>query len=160
MKRITIDGKEYTFEFSIAASLYDDATEEIMNGFVRGGMAQNAVETNDVDGVMTQIVSTLTNVPKKTLTLFYAGLLEHHGSEYGDGSVKSIKDASRLLYDYLKEHTEDKLSMYDVLVQMMECITEDNFFGMIGWEKMMENIPTETPKRKRRKAGETSSKES
>jgi hypothetical protein len=160
MKRITIDGKEYVFEFSIAASLYNDLTEEIMNGFVKGGLVEDAAKNKNVKGAMEQFVSALANVPQRALTLFYAGLLEHHGTEYGDGSVKSMKDASKVLRAYLNEHKEEKLSFYDVMVQMMECIAEDNFFEMIGWEKMMENVPTEEPKKRRsRKDGETSSNE-
>lgn len=160
MKRITIDGKEYTFEFSIAASLYNDLTEEIMNGFVQGGLVEDSAKNKNVKIAMEQFVSAVANIPQRTLTLFYAGLLEHHGTEYGDGSVKSIKDASRVLRSYLNEHKEEKLTIYDIMVQMMECIAEDNFFEMIGWEKMMENIPADESKKKRRKAGETSSSES
>ena len=44
MKKITIGKKEYTFEFTIEASLYDDCTKSVMDNFVKAGMAKGALE--------------------------------------------------------------------------------------------------------------------
>ena len=103
MKRITIDKKEYTFEFTIEASLYDDCTRSVMDMFVKGGMVQGAAEDNDVNSAMENLLDTIANLPQKALTLFYAGLLEHHGPE-GDGSIQGKNDAKKLLASYLKEN--------------------------------------------------------
>lgn len=158
MKKITIDGKEYTITFSIAASLYNECTESIMDSFVAGGMIQEAAESKNIDGATKRFVSTIANIPQKACVLFYAGLLENHGADYGDGSVPTLKDATKLLAKYLKEHKDDNngdgMSFYDVMTEMMEQIAEDNFFDMIGLNKVMGGLTEKKAKRSRKKAGE------
>lgn len=158
MKRITIDGKEYTITFSIAASLYNECTESIMDGFVKGGMIEESIDSKNVEGATKHIISTVANIPQKACILFYAGLLENHGADYGDGSVPTLKDATKLLAKYLKEHKEDNegkgVSFVDIMNDMMEQIAEDNFFEMIGLDKMMEVQSEKKAKRSRKKAGE------
>ena len=136
MKRITIDKKEYKFEFTIEASLYDDCTKSIMDLFVTGGMVSNAAENNDIDGAKEYFINSIADIPKIALTLFYAGLLEHHGSE-GDGSIKSISDAKRL---FAKYHEETGKSYRDVLGEMMEQMAEDNFFDLIGLNQVANEL--------------------
>ena len=136
MKRITIDKKEYTFEFTIEASLYDDCTRSVMDMFVKGGMVQGAAEDNDVNSAMENLLDTIANLPQKALTLFYAGLLEHHGPE-GDGSIQGKSDAKKLLASYLKENNK---SFRDVLGEMMEQMAEDSFFDLIGLNQMTEEM--------------------
>lgn len=128
MKKITINKKEYTFEFSIEASLYDECTKSVMDMFIKSGMAQGAAEANDVDSAMDNLVASIANIPNKALTLFYAGLLENHGPE-GDGSIQSIFDAKRLLAIYLKEK---KKTFRDVMNDMLDLMVKDNFFDLIG----------------------------
>ena len=147
MKKITVNKKEYTLEFSIEASLYDECTMSIMDMFVKGGMVQGAAETNDVEDAMTNLMQTIANLPQRTLTVFYAALLEHHGPE-GDGSIQSMSDAKRVLADYLKEK---KKSFRDVFADMMALMEKDSFFDLIGLnqvtndlKKEMEN-PSEEP---------------
>ena len=48
MKRITIDGKEYTIEFSIEATLYSECTESVMNMIMSAGVTQAEVEQEDI----------------------------------------------------------------------------------------------------------------
>lgn len=146
MKKITINKKEYKFEFSIEASLYDECTKSVMDMFVKGGMVQGAAESNDAEGAMENLLETIANLPQKALTLFYAGLLEHHGTEEGDGSITSMADAKKLLAIYLKEK---KKSFRDVLSEMMELMVEDSFFDLIGLSQMateLEADSTETGK--------------
>jgi len=132
MKRITINGKEYTVEYTIEASLYDDCTLSMMDMFVKGGMAQGAAEDRDIEGAMRNLMETIANLPQKVLTLFYAGLLEHHGPE-GDKSVQSRSDAKKILAKYLNEN---KKSFRDVLEELTEVMAEDNFFDLIGLNQM------------------------
>ena len=140
MKRITINKKEYTFEFTIEASLYDDCTRSVMDVFVKGGMVQGAAEANDVEAAMDNLLDTLANLPQKALTLFYAGLLEHHGPE-GDGSIQGMSDAKRVLAAYLKENNK---SFRDVLGEMMNQMAEDHFFELIGLDKATEELASQT----------------
>lgn len=153
MKTITINNKEYKFEFSLEATFYNEVTEELMNGFITGGKVQGAVEEKSMDKVIQYMVSTFSNVPQRTLTLFYAGLLEHHGAR-GDKSVLSKDDAMELIKAYISEHREDNdgkgKSLYDIMNEMLEIIAQDHFFEMIGMEQMVESL-TE-PKKKTRKS--------
>lgn len=159
MKKITIGGYEYTLEFSIAASLYNECTEEILNGFLAGGMIQNAATEKNVEGALEQFVHSVSNVPQRASVLFHAALLEHHGTDYGDGTIKSIKDSTRLLGQYIREHKDDNdgkgKSFYDVMSEMMELIVEDNFFEMTGLTQMFENLTAEEKKKpgRKKKAG-------
>ena len=137
MKKITINKKEYTFEFSIEASLYDECTKSVMDMFIKGGMVQGAAENNDVDSAMDNLLETIANLPQKTLTLFYAGLLEHHGTEEGDGSIQSMADAKKLLATYLKEK---KKSFRDVMGEMMELMVKDSFFELIGLNQITADL--------------------
>ena len=147
MKRITIDNTEYKFEFSIEASLYDDCTKSVMDTFIRGGMAMGAAENNDVDNAMENLIATISNLPQKALTLFYAGLLENHSE-----TIKSKDDAKKLLTKYIKEQNK---SFSDVLGEMMELMAEDNFFDLIGLTQLTEELKTETKPNK--KAGKSTS---
>lgn len=132
MKRITIDNKEYIFEFTIEASLYDDCTKSVMDLFVKGGMVSGAATDADLDGAREYLLETIANLPQKALTLFYAGLLEHHGSE-----IRSKEDAKKLLATYLKEN---KKSFRDVLGDMMGIMGDDNFFDLTGLNQIMTEV--------------------
>ena len=141
MKRITIDKKEYIIEFSIEATLYNECTEKIMDMITTVGVTQATLESDDVsnddktDKAIKAVISNTADIPQRALTLFYAGLLEHHGADNGDGSVRSKNDAKRLLTTYLREN-EGK-SLYDVMNEMTEEIINDHFFEMIGVDKVM-----------------------
>ena len=136
MKKITIDNKEYTFEFTIEASLYDECTLSIMDTFVKGGMVKGAAEDEDLENAMSNLLETIANMPTKALTLFYAGLLEHHGAE-GDKTVRSKSDAKKILAKYIKEND---VSFRDVFSEMMEIMADDNFFDLIGLTQMTEEM--------------------
>lgn len=150
MKRITIGGKEYTFKFSVAASLYDDCIKSILDGFVTGGKLEASAKNEDIDTTINEVLSTFANIPQKAITMFYAGLLENHEDE-----IKSIKDARELIRKYIEENKDEngKLtkSFYDILSEMMEIMYEDNFFELIGLDKMVDQT---APKKRGRKKSE------
>lgn len=147
MKRITIGGKEYTLTFNIMASLYSECTEMIMNEFMAFGKTLGAAEMNDVDGMLDKLVKNLSNTTEETVTLFYASLLEYHGTRRGDGTIKAKDDALDLLYAYLEEN-EGK-TLYDVYSELMELIAEDNFFEKTGLNQRLSQIfKTEEPEKK------------
>ena len=134
-KIITIDGKDYKMEYSIEASLYSDCAESIIT--LMDGMSANK-ETSEV-------VHNVLNIPDVALTLFYAGLIEHHGTD-GDGSVESKADAKRLIRKYLAEHKdEDGADFWGILNMCIDQMAEDGFFKLIGLETML-NSPKKKPK--------------
>lgn len=154
MKRITIGGVEYTIEFSIEATLYNEVTESVMDMFLSGNIIQAVAENADdvvekTEKAMKQTFKEMADIPNKALTMFYAGLLEHHGSE-GDNTVRSKQDAKRLLVTYLKENKSEKeeesLTLYDVMTEMLTEMGNDSFFDMIGLAKVMNNAEKEAKK--------------
>lgn len=149
MKKITINKKEYSLEFTIEASLYDECTKSVMDMFVKGGMIQGAAEDNNAEDALENLIETISNLPQKALTLFYAGLLEHHGPE-GDGSIQGMNDAKKLLASYLRESNN---SFRDVLSDMMQLMADDHFFELIGLDKMTEELTADLPKEETSKAG-------
>ena len=152
MKRITINNKEYTIEYSIEASLYDDCTKSVMDIFVKAGMSEHYAKHGDAQAAMDEIIGTMTSLPQRVITLFYAGLLEHHGA-CGDHSIKSKADAKEILKMYIKESGKSFSAVND---ELMECIAEDNFFDLIGLNEMFKRAENEEnlgekPKRGRKK---------
>lgn len=164
MKRITIGGKEYTFKFSVAASLYHECTETILDGYAMSGKMSASAEENDAEAMLKELVSTMANIPTRASILFYSGLLEYHGKR-GDGSINSLAEAEDLLVDYLEEKQDENgnwtVSFADVLAEMMEIMYEDNFFALIGLNKVVsqaeEPAENKPKRRKRSKVGESTS---
>lgn len=127
MKTINIGGKDYTFIFDIEASLQNDYIEQIVN---------LSVSLVDIKGAG-DLARTVADVPQTALTMFYTGLLENHGVS-GDGSVRGIDDAKALLKTYIKEHKEDgKGNFFAVLNDMIECMSDDGFFDLIGLSQLI-----------------------
>lgn len=154
MKKITIGEKEYTFKFSVGASLYNECTEAILDSLISGGKVQGYAQVNDYDSAINNLVTSISDIPKKALTLFYAGLIEYHGTgRNGDGTVKSIEDAQEILVEYIGENIgEDgkaKVTMASVFRQMMDIIGDDNFFEIAGINETLEQMMASIPKRKK-----------
>lgn len=139
MKVINIGGKDYTFEFTIEASLYNECTEKTV------GIINSMNEAKGNKSVK-DMISTMSDIPQTTLTMFYAALLEHHGED-GDGSVINKKEAKKLIKQYFAEHTEDeKGNFYSVMELMIEIMEDDGFFKQIGLEQMADRSSRKQPK--------------
>lgn len=164
MKRITIGGQEYTIEFSLEATLYNECTEKVMDMITSASVAGAKIDNKEINAeektetALKTIVTSAADIPNRALILFYAGLLEHHGTESGDGTIKSKKDAKKLMKEYIDEH--EGMNLYDVMSEMMEEIMNDHFFEQIGVDKMMENAnkqiqnhQVKTPQDHKRKGG-------
>ena len=136
MKELKIGNKVYKIEYTIEASLCNECTEKVTN--LMTGFA--VAETEDAKK---QFISTIADIPQTTLSMFYAGLLEHHGED-ADKSVCSKDDAKKLLKQYL---SENKSSFYELMEVLIEEMGEDGFFDLIGLTKMMEKVQTKEPKK-------------
>ena len=158
MKIININGIDYKFEFTIEASLHNECTEKVVN------LMADVAEGMEKGKALKEIITTISDIPKTALTIFYAGLLEHHGPEcISANPIHSIKDAKKLLKEYFAEHAEDGTgNFYDVLQVMMEVMAEDGFFKQIGLEQMMndpaEKKPPKKPQDHKKKATKASEK--
>lgn len=138
MKTIKIGEKEYKFEFTIEASLFNDCTEKLTTFIANIGEAQSKADIK-------QIVSSISDIPQTALTMFYAGLLEHHGED-GDSSVTTKKDAKRLIKQYFVENKDTgNDDFYSILELMLECMGDDGFFKRVGLEKMFAKAEEQNP---------------
>lgn len=141
MKTIKINGNEYKIEYSIEASLYTTCMESLMDTLIGIGTFQGKAELNDAEGMKDELKKTVSNIPQKVLTLFHAGLLENHNL--------SEEESKELLKTYLKE---SKKSYSEILGDLMGIVNEDNFFELIGVDKMF------APSEESGKVGDSSSK--
>lgn len=125
---IKIGGKDYKLEYSIEASLYSECAEKITELMVK------IEESGDIKHVL----SGISNIPQTTLTVFYAGLMEHHGNHSeGDGTVPDIQSAKRLIAQYIREHSgDDTGNFFGVMNICVEQMGEDGFFDLIGLSSM------------------------
>lgn len=132
-KVLNIGGQDYKLEFSIEASLYADCVSELTNILTDVGIA-------GIQKDVKMIISGISNVPKATLSMFYAGLLEAHGTHPdGDGKVPDINTAKKLITQYIKEHSEDGLgNFYNIMQMLIAQMEEDGFFKLIGLETLTE----------------------
>lgn len=140
---IKIGGKDYTIEFTFEASLYGECTEKLASlqlGMSMAYMQANVSSTseeeakNNIKAALEDVVKSMSDLPQTVLTLFYAGLMEHHGFD-GDKSVTSKADAKALMKTYFAEN-KDK-DYYDLMNLLTEQMNEDDFFKKIGLDKMM-----------------------
>lgn len=147
MKRLTIGKKEYKLEYSIEATLYDECIEKTID--LIGTIAD--LHTKDMS--IKDALKSMASVPKTTLILFYAGLMESHGIE-GDESILSISDAKALAKEYFAEN--EGASWNDILNICMECMEDDGFFAQIGLnfgqEQTEEEKVTKIPQDHKRKS--------
>lgn len=130
-KVLNISGQDYKLEYSIEASLYADCVSSLANFMIDIESAENE---NDIKKILTGI----SNVPQTALTLFYAGLMEAHGTHPdGDGKVPDIHTAKRLIAQYMKEHKEDGTgNFYEIMQMCIEQMEADGFFSLTGLTAM------------------------
>ena len=139
-KIITINGNEYKLEYTIEASLYNDCIERVVTLMYGIDQGQN---NKDVK----QILSGVSDLPNTAMSCFYAGLLEHHGVESGDGSVPNLARAKKLAAVFLRDEESEAHNWYDLLTLCMNQMGEDGFFELVGLNSF---LTTEAPKTQRR----------
>lgn len=139
MLELKIGNKDYKIEYTVEASLYKDCTEKIVEFMTETMSAGTEKDIKEVIGAMT-------NIPQTTLTMFYAGLLEHHGED-GDGSVTSISDAKKLIKQYIKENADkEDANFFGIMRLLIEQMGNDGFFKQIGLEQVAGEVQTKAPK--------------
>ncbi len=147
-KVLQIDGKDWKIEYSIEASLYGECTEKLIEFIqtIAGGTDELPKDATAEQVAaakkkfIKEKISGICDIANTTLTMFYAGLLEHHGQE-GDKSIMSKKDAKQLIRKYFSEHAEDGAgNFYDLLQILMGQMEEDGFFKMTGVEKIFSEM--------------------
>lgn len=138
-KIIKIGNEDYRLEYSIEASLYADCITSLTDMLT--GVAYTETIKNPIEGIK-EFLKNAANIPTMALTMFYAGLMEHHGAHPdGDGKVPNIEAAKRLIAQYMREHKEaGDGSFYDVLGVCLGQMGEDGFFELTGLEKLLTDM--------------------
>lgn len=146
-KILNIGGDEYKLEFSIEASLRNECIEKITEIMMLLSAADNNGDARDV-------LKGLSNIPGTALECFYSGLLEHHGSN-GDGTVKNIGDAKRLVVSMIRDEESEYSNWNDIMTLCVNQMAEDGFFELVGLvDKKKEPKTPQDHKRKVRKVSE------
>lgn len=139
-----INGKNYRLEYTVEAALCDECIEKTMNLLMAIGDAEN-------DQDIKKTVSTMSDIPKTALYLFYGGLLENHSDE-----IRGVGDAKKLISAYFKEHKgEEEANFYGLLTTCLTQMKEDGFFRQIGLEQAVnqtEELKTIPMNRQQRRA--------
>lgn len=125
--KIKVNEKEYVIEFGTEAALHPEAIYEI---------ARLVIEMFASKADIRRITSFMASVPRATLTLFYVGLLEHHGED-GDRSIRNEKDAKKVLKAYFKENPE--MSFIDLMNELLKQIEDDEFILKTAVFKFLKN---------------------
>lgn len=154
-KILNIGGQDYKLEYTMEAALFGECAEvttKIIEQFaeINASIDTNTTAKNALKEAKEKLeayIKTISNVPQKVLTLFYAGLLEHHGSHpEGDGLVPNLQAAKVLLFKYMKEHNgEDEGDFFGVFNMILGQMEEDGFFDLTGLNRML-NAQTKKPK--------------
>ena len=151
-KILNIGGKDYKFEFSIEASLYNDCIEKITELMIN-------IDSRDENQDIKSMVASVSDIPSTAISCFYAGLLEHHGAE-GDRSVLDKKDAKALIRVMFADQDGDIHNWYDVLDLCASQMREDGFFELIGLtgasRKRQPKVPQDHKKKQTKKITEVS----
>ena len=147
--KLTIGGKEYTFKFSVDASLNDECVEKTTELIMNIGEAQSAQDIK-------KMLHSISNVPIVALSVFYAGLLEYHGmGRDADHSIRSKEDAKELIKTYFEENPDaENANFYGILNLMVEQMGEDGFFKLIGLDQMFSQNETKAKAPRKRKVTE------
>ena len=142
MKKITINGKEYTLEYSFDAAEDRDCVQAVFKILSGAYVARRAVgvNENDIIGAGSAIIDGMsdqaTEIPHIVNVAFSAGLLENH-----EGITK--EETKKLLRTYMKETKTSYMGMYELI---RDCMEEDGFFDLSGLTEMiqaMNNAATE-----------------
>jgi len=161
-KVLTIGGYDYKLEYSVEASLYSEGTEKLLEFLGKTIGAAEAVKPDAVPDadkaeyyrtMLKESLGGYLSLPDVALTLFYAGLQEHHGAD-ADGKVVSKADAKRLLAQFLKEGQDKEngatgyIGLLNLIITQME---EDGFFKLIGLEQLSQSMTGLQNRQQRRK---------
>ena len=138
---LEVSGVPYRIEYTIEAALYEECIETVTNFMI--GMGEASGEKD-----IKMLIKNMANVPSLTITLLYAGLLEHHGTHKGaDGTVTCLEDAKQIAAQYIRENKDSESgNFYGLMEILLKQMGDDGFFRQIGLEQMMQETEPKTKK--------------
>ena len=140
-KVLEAGGVPYRIEYTIEAALYEECIETVTNFMI--GMGEASGEKD-----IRSLIKNMSNVPRITIIMLYAGLLEHHGMHAdGDKTVKCFEDAKKIAAQYIQENKDSESgNFYGLMEILMKQMADDGFFRQIGLEQMMQETEPKTKK--------------
>nr|DAO46183.1 MAG TPA: tail assembly chaperone protein [Bacteriophage sp.] len=143
MKTITVNGNEYTLEFTFAAAEHKDLVNRMFKIMTMSYVAEDMKDLDDdvtvknmLDGAARQVADT----PETCRIAFLAGLLEHN--------PKTEEEAVAIMRGYMKENKLSYKKLFDEIKGWME---EDGFFDLSGLNDMIAEMYPETVEEKKPK---------
>ena len=139
---ITVNGKEYILEYTFEAAECHECIDAAMDIF--GSMMTAKIDSKHSEEMQVRdFLMSLSDLPRMAMDMFYAGLLENHGTgPDGDGTITSRADARCLYKQFCKENPEDEraTSYYALCTSIAEQMEKDGFFKRTGMEDILENM--------------------
>lgn len=136
MKTITVNGNDYTLEFTFAAAECKDLMNRMFKIMTMSYIAEDMKDLEDevtvkamLDGTAKQVADT----PESCKIAFFAGLLEHN--------PKTEEETVEIMRGYMKEN---KLSYTKLFKEIQEWMEEDGFFDLSGLKEMIAEMYPET----------------
>lgn len=124
--KLKIGEKDYELEYTFEAVLYEKCVEKIVELFGSVAAANEVANGKADDGAAKDALKQMVGIPRTTITLFYAGLLENNPVETEDA-------AKALLKQYFKENPDaENGNFYGMMTAIMGQMDEDGFFKQIG----------------------------
>ena len=139
--KFSVEGKEYTLEYTFEAA-ENQKCVDAMTDIFGGAMMTKIDETKSEALQIRDFLMTLSDLPRMAIDMFYAGLLENHGEDVGDGTITSRLDAKRLYKKFCKENPESPMatSYYGLTTVISNQMEEDGFFKRTGLADILENM--------------------
>lgn len=135
--KLRIGEKDYELEYTFEAVLYERCIEKIVELFGSIAAANEVASGKTDEGVTKDALKQMVGIPRTTITLFYAGLLENNPVETEDA-------AKALLKQYFKENPDaENGNFYGMMTAIMGQMDEDGFFKQIG---LISEEPESQPK--------------
>lgn len=133
---ITVNGKEYILEYTFEAAECHECIDAAMDIF--GGMMTAKIDSKHSEEMQVRdFLMSLSDLPRMAMDMFYAGLLENHGTgQDGDGTITSRADARCLYKQFCKENPEDEraTSYYALCTSIAEQMEKDGFSSEPEWK--------------------------
>ena len=125
MRTLTIGNNEYIIEFSIEASLHKECIDTVTGLMTNVAMAKSKADIR-------ALISAMSNVPQTALHMLHAGLLEHQPG-------LTIEKTKSILKEYMVERKgKEDGNYYSLMELLLEDMENDDFFEMIGLDKMFQ----------------------
>lgn len=139
MKTLSINGNEYTLEYSFMAAEHNHTVQKMFNVLSGAYLIKQVNMTEDenkeknkeniANAMLNGTSEMVSDIPHIVKTAFYSGLLENH--------ELSEADAYELMKQYMKEN---KISFKKLFDDIKECMEQDGFFDLSGLTEMLEEM--------------------